>query len=143
MCVRLLKPYTWVHSPSYPTWARSVSSAYIEEAYLISASGLRFPRFCNSRRTNRYSGRGKVWRLKSLPYARDGRLPIVARKPSAVSGTSIRKPFICPSEFAGGLRTNPFKEFPRSSQPRYVHRDFVASLPGGSAIFHLGASCEW
>ena len=58
-------------------------------------SGTCLPRFFTSRRTQRSSGREKVWKVTPLLPSRDRRAMTVALKPSAVPGTIITfSPFI-------------------------------------------------
>jgi hypothetical protein len=56
----------------------------------ISASIMRMRKFINNWLTGVSYGRGNVWKLTCSPPSRDRRVPVVARKPSAVSGTCIR-----------------------------------------------------
>jgi hypothetical protein len=63
-------------------------------------------------------------------------MPIVARKPSAISGISIRM-FNLGHDIASGLARIQSRNL-RFSHPRNVHRRFVPSLPGGNALIHLG-----
>jgi hypothetical protein len=97
------------------------------------------PKFFNNRRTHRSSGSEKVWKLTPSPSPRDRRALIVARNPSAVSGTSMRySPFIWDTSLLG-LRANPFQKAARVLHPGNLHRGFVTPLPWGNEFLHLGA----
>ena len=67
----------WTQMPRFSSSSRTTSS------------GMCLPRFLNSRRTQRSSGREKVWKLTPLLPSRDLSALTVALNPSEVRGTSV------------------------------------------------------